>query len=344
MSAKEDLIVSGSVRADLCGGTIDLFPINLILEDVVTLNLALSLKAKVEISQIFENKLVIHSKDYQREYEFTPEQIISGALEEMEFVGRILNHFKIYKGIRLTLQSGSPPGAGLGGSSAMGVVLYKALCDWTGVDFRPREAIGVVQSIEGIILNAGVPGYQDYFPALWGGILALKANIPQPNIFQIYTKDFVQVLQKHCLLVYSGATRKSGINNWEVYKAFFDGNLEVREGLSQIAKISKKALECIQDQKYEEAIHCFAAEGEQREKLFHNILSLEVQRLRDDLFTFETHFWGVKACGAGGGGCFLVFHSGLEREKILKIIQKHEMQVLPFEIEPPLLNDDVCSE
>jgi D-glycero-alpha-D-manno-heptose-7-phosphate kinase len=39
----------GSVRVDLVGGTIDLEPINLILPNVVTLNVATSLKAKVEL-------------------------------------------------------------------------------------------------------------------------------------------------------------------------------------------------------------------------------------------------------------------------------------------------------
>ena len=42
--------VEGSVRVDLLGGTLDLVPINLILPDVVTLNLATSLKAKAVIT------------------------------------------------------------------------------------------------------------------------------------------------------------------------------------------------------------------------------------------------------------------------------------------------------
>ena len=44
--------IEGSVRVDLLGGTLDLVPINLILPNVVTLNLATSLKAKVTISPI----------------------------------------------------------------------------------------------------------------------------------------------------------------------------------------------------------------------------------------------------------------------------------------------------
>ena len=43
---------SGSVRVDLVGGTLDLFPINLILENAYTINCATSLKTKVKIIDI----------------------------------------------------------------------------------------------------------------------------------------------------------------------------------------------------------------------------------------------------------------------------------------------------
>ena len=58
--------VEGSVRVDLLGGTLDIAPINLILKKALTLNLATSLKAKVEISPLKSDSdgLEIHSKDY----------------------------------------------------------------------------------------------------------------------------------------------------------------------------------------------------------------------------------------------------------------------------------------
>ena len=57
--------VVGSVRVDLLGGTLDLNPINLILPNVVTLNLATSLKAKVKVSEIDFDGIEIKSLDYQ---------------------------------------------------------------------------------------------------------------------------------------------------------------------------------------------------------------------------------------------------------------------------------------
>ena len=47
----------GSVRVDLLGGTLDIVPINQVLRNTITLNLATSLKAKVIVEEIdYEGK------------------------------------------------------------------------------------------------------------------------------------------------------------------------------------------------------------------------------------------------------------------------------------------------
>jgi D-glycero-alpha-D-manno-heptose-7-phosphate kinase len=45
---------------------------------------------------------------------------------------------------------------------------------------------------------------------------------------------------------------------------------------------------------------------------------------------------GMKVCGAGGGGCFLITHQESERELVKKIIEKTQMKVLDFKVEGPL--------
>ena len=125
----------GSVRVDLVGGTLDLEPINLILPNVVTLNVATGLKAKVEIENSDFDGIIINSKDYDKEYRFdsndlTEENVyFNDFLGEMKFVVQILSLFNIKNKIKVNLSSGAPAGSGLGGSSAMGVTLFKALSE-----------------------------------------------------------------------------------------------------------------------------------------------------------------------------------------------------------------------
>ena len=268
--------VTGSVRVDLLGGTLDLNPINVILPNVVTLNLATSLKAKVKVTEIDFDGVEIKSLDYQstdrfKSSEFTDKNLQEGHFKHLTFIAHILNLFSLTKGISLELESGSPPGAGLGGSSAMGVTCFSALAKFKGQSFDRVEAIMKVNSLEARILDCGPAGYQDYYPALFGGVLALLPKPGSVTVEQLYSIELKKNLESRITLAYSGETRLSGINNWEVYKAFFNKDPMVRQGLGEIARLSHEAYLAIKNKDYEKLISHIALEGEERRKLFPGI-------------------------------------------------------------------------
>lgn len=330
----------GSVRVDLLGGTLDLNPINLILPNVVTLNLATSLKAKVAISTLDFDGVEIVSRDYNstdrfKSSDFTDAHFQDGFFGNLTFIAQLLNLFGLHKGLRMELESGSPPGAGLGGSSAMGVTCYSAISQFLGLEFDRVDAISKVNSIEARILDCGPAGYQDYYPALFGGVLGLVATPGKVHVEQLYTEELKAVLESHITLVYSGETRLSGINNWEVYKAFFNKDKVVRAGLTEIAHLSHNALLAIQNKKYTDLIPLIGLEGEERKKLFPGILTPSMQELHRELKTLGNHF-GMKICGAGGGGCFLLTHKPSDKNLVETLIKNFQMKKLEFYVEKPL--------
>lgn len=331
--------VSGSVRVDLLGGTIDLNPINLILPHAYTLNLATSLKARVEIEKNQNNQIIIESLDYSTTYtynltDFTEENYRSEFFGPMNFVCQIIGFFKIHSGIKVRLQSGSPAGAGLGGSSSMGVTLFKAMCQLTNKKLDKLEAIRTVNMIEARILDSGPAGYQDYYPAMFGGILALKPTPGEIKLEQLYTKELKESLEKHITLIYSGETRLSGINNWEVYKAFFDKNDTVRKGMKEIADLSYEAYNAIKLKDYKIIPELIGKEGKVREKLFSGIVSPKMREVFD-IIKKEVPELGMKVCGAGGGGCFLLVHGPDRKELIKKAVNEQGMKILDFVIDQP---------
>jgi len=331
---------TGSVRVDLLGGTLDLNPINVILPDVVTLNLATSLKAKVKVSAIDFDGVEIISRDYNStdrfaSKDFTKENLQSGFFGNLNFSAQILSLFNLKSNILLELESGSPPGAGLGGSSAMGVTCYSALAQFVGESFDRVEAILKVNSLEARILDCGPAGYQDYYPALFGGVLGLIAKPGKVVVEQLYSDELKAVLESHLSLVYSNETRNSGINNWEVYKAFFNKDQGVRAGLSEIAKLSYQALENIRQRKFVELINLIALEGQERRKLFPGIFTPSMSAMYSELKNSGNHL-GMKICGAGGGGCFLITHKPSDKKLIETIINKYHMKQLDFFVEKPL--------
>ncbi|HLW56524.1 MAG TPA: hypothetical protein VKY27_04010 [Bacteriovoracaceae bacterium] len=332
---------SGSVRVDLVGGTLDIEPINLILENVITLNVATSLKANVELIKTDFDGIEIHSEDYGKIYswrssELTRHNVLyTDMFKEMTFILQILTLFNLNSNLRINLSSGAPAGSGLGGSSAMGVTLYKALCAFTHSDFDVSMAVQRVKGVESRILNQGVAGYQDYYPALTGGILGIVGKEGYIEVEQLFTPELKDYLEMHLSLIYSGQSRASGINNWEVYKGFFDKNPRIINGLKKIAEISHQTYQAIKNNRYEEIAPLIAAEGVAREELFPGITTEKIKDFVKEV-KLESDVFGTKMCGAGGGGCFLLVHNGEARSVIQQKAEKFGMTVLPFEIERPL--------
>lgn len=331
----------GSVRVDLVGGTLDLEPINLILENVVTLNVATQLKAKVVLeSSDFEGVEII-SSDYHQSYkfhkdDFNPANLYSGSFfKEMTFVCQILDLFKANSHLKITLSSGAPAGSGLGGSSAMGVTLYSALCEYAQEKFDIHEAVLRVKGTEGRILNQGVPGYQDYFPALAGGILCIRGEAGRLDYEQLFTPELKEFLESHLTLVYSGLSRDSGINNWEVYKGFFDKNETIRSAMEEIAQVSYEAYQRIKKAEYSSLLELIGREGEIRKKLAPTIVPDQIERLHQTLLD-KFGAIGLKMCGAGGGGCFILTHDPKHSKALREAISENGMEVLDFHIDNPL--------
>ncbi|MBD63952.1 MAG: hypothetical protein CME62_01995 [Halobacteriovoraceae bacterium] len=331
----------GSVRVDLVGGTLDLEPINLILPHVVTLNVATSLKARVVIETHDASELIIVSSDYNKTYTYTPEQlnerdvVYSSKYEEMAFVLQILLLFDIKGGLKITLSSGAPAGSGLGGSSAMGVTLFSALCELQGSQLDKHEIVQKVKGVEARILNQGVAGYQDYYPALTGGVLALKGSPGEIQCEQLYSNDLTEFLESHLTLVYSGLSRNSGINNWEVYKGFFDNVFHVRSGLQRISEISQQFYQNLKNKNYPSLLQLIGEEGEARKQLAPGIVPQKVQEFQSQL-SEQGNCYGIKMCGAGGGGCFIISHAKEKANEVKEFAVEFDFRPLEFKIQSPL--------
>ncbi len=334
------VIKEGSVRVDLLGGTIDLPPINLIIPDVVTLNLATSLKARVVIEEVEFKGVEIISEDYgtKNSYnssDFSDKNLNGDFFGNLKFMALILKEVGVDSGVTISLTSGSPPGAGLGGSSAMGVTLMSALNDWKKIGMSREEMIKAVNALEGKMLNCGPAGYQDYYPALYGGVLALLPKARKIEVDQLYSEELKHVLEDGMTLVFSGENRLSGINNWEVYKRFFDKDKNVISGLTQIAKLSQETYLAIKNRNYQDICEFVVREGEARERLFPGIITDRMRKLVGDI-RGDGISVGMKACGAGGGGCFLLVHEKKHRSKVIEHINTAYMKHLEFLVCSPI--------
>lgn len=102
-----------------------------------------------------------------------------------------------------------------------------------------------------------------------------------------------------------------------------------------MAGLSFSAYQAIKRDDFSELIKLIAMEGEERAKLFPNILSEKMNDCYQKVLNSYPKT-GLKVCGAGGGGCFLLIHRPEDRTGIEKLILDSSMDLLNFKIAPPL--------
>jgi len=103
-------------RIDLAGGTLDIWPISHLIEDAVTVNLAVQLSAHAIVTPRRDRRLEIRSVDRGRTAVHALPLRASAFRGPLSWLVRLTNAFA--PGIPLTLrcEAEAPAGAGLGGS------------------------------------------------------------------------------------------------------------------------------------------------------------------------------------------------------------------------------------
>src|SRR6266849_860524 len=302
--------VRAPVRADLAGGTLDLWPLYLFHPGARTVNVAISYYAESEVAETGDSGIEVHLTDQQYEQRYESLHEIA-ADPKAALVYRVLEHFHL-SGIRITTRTDAPRGSGLGGSSALTVTLVRALTELSGNPIEGDDLVELVRDLETRLI--GVPaGIQDYYPAVYGGIAALHLNpgavirheIPLP----------VDRLAEHMLLHYTGVAHFSGTNNWEMYKRQIDGKRKVHKGFERIAQSAADMEKALVNADFRAAGEALAHEWKNRKALIAGISTPEIDAAIEA--ATKAGAWAGKVCGAGGGGC-VVFLLPKERRDDVK--------------------------
>jgi D-glycero-alpha-D-manno-heptose-7-phosphate kinase len=305
--------VRAPVRADLAGGTLDLWPLYLFHPGSRTVNVAVSYHAESEVVETGNGSIEIHLTDqqYRKRYESLAQL---AADPKAALIHRALEHFHL-TGIQITTRTDAPRGSGLGGSSALTITLVRALSEIARSPVEGDSLITLVRDLETRLLG-GPAGIQDYYPPVYGGLSALHLN---PGVVSRHPIALpIAQLSEHFLLHYSGVAHFSGTNNWEMYKRQIDRDGRVHEGLEKIAQTAiamEKALESGDMQSAGEAL---AAEWENRKALIDGISTTEI-----DAAIGAAHgagAWGGKVCGAGGGGCIVFLMPADRRDNVRRAL------------------------
>jgi D-glycero-alpha-D-manno-heptose-7-phosphate kinase len=204
-------------------------------------------------------------------------------------------------GVALRTRAASPAGAGLGGSSALLVCAIATLARAAG---RPLDLASVERL--GRDLEAGAlrtpAGYQDHYPPLHGGCLALEGRPGGVTVERLGVD--LGALSRRLRLVYTGAPHHSGITNWGVMRAYFDGERATVSALEEIAVLSRGVRAALRAGDLDGALDLVVREGAVRRRMAPGISTPAIDAL--DEAVRRAGALGTKVMGAGGGGSVLV--------------------------------------
>ncbi len=289
---------SAPTRLDLAGGTLDIWPLYLLHEGARTINVAITLRAECVLSDHAAGGLHARSRDTGAVLQAAHWSALTGD-EEPRLVARLLRHFQA-EDLSVVSGSQSPVGAGLAGSSALNIALCAALAAWQRKSYAPEALIDLALNLEAQVIRAPT-GAQDYRPAVYGGLACLELG-PEGVRRRALPID-PRELDERIVVVYTGDSRNSGVNNWEIMRRHLDGDRQVVDALGRIRDVAGAMEGALERRDWPAVGRQLAEEWRIRKRLAPNVSTPAIDALVDAGSAAGAR--AAKVCGAGGGGCVL---------------------------------------
>lgn len=312
-------------RVDLAGGTLDLWPIyNFLKKPPVTINMAMDVFSHAELILRDDRQVILASKDLAVEATYRSwQECVEDSRPELALLRAIVREFPVQQGFELRTRSDSPVGAGLGGSSSLCISVMKLMLQWQNLHKSVHEIVTWAHNIESRVLHTPT-GTQDYYPPLQSGLLALQYG---GDSIALESIDLDTAHFDACsLLVYTGKPHHSGLNNWQVLKQVIDGDRQSLACLQELADISEALLASLRADGWQRLGEFFQWEFATRKKLSPVFSSPQIEELEQMI---RQEFNGsLKICGAGGGGCVLLWFAPEQKAAVKAAVEKLSFRVL----------------
>ena len=316
---------SAPTRIDLAGGTYDIWPLYLFHDHAQTLNVAISLRAHVTLTSRRDYRVVLRSEDTGEEVEAADPSVL--RTDRLPLLARLVKHFGA-RGLEVHTRAESPMGAGIAGSSALNVALTGALAAWTGRTLSDEGLLTIAMNVEAQVIKVPT-GVQDYRPALYGGISAVELSVA--GVERVALSLDPLALERRLVLAYTGASRNSGINNWDVMMRRINGDTDVVAAFDVIRDATVAMRDAIEQQDWSGVAASMATEWQARKRLAPGVTTREIDTLLE-----RARFSGAlagKACGAGGGGCLVCVVDPDRKAEVAATLSAGGATVLPFKVE-----------
>ena len=303
----------------------DLWPLYLFHPGAVTLNFAVNVLTRCKVTRLTEKTIRLKSLDTKVEEEFADfEQLCSTRKFKHPLAAYLVRFFAPEGGFEVETHSESPAGAGISGSSALMIATTAALAKYTGKKLDREQIRMIAQNVEAQLIKVPT-GCQDYYPALYGGVSAI--HLDPDGIHHTAVRVAPEDLDRRFVLVYTGAPRKSGINNWEVFKKHIDGDKKIFHNFERIGEIARDMHHALSMADWKQVAKLIREEWKLRKTNSPKISTPMIEKLIG--VAMRQGAVAAKVCGAGGGGCVVFLTEPENREHVSAALRSYGGQVLP---------------
>lgn len=324
------VVAVAPTRIDFAGGTLDIPPLYLFHQPALTVNVAINLCATVILRERKGQGIRLLARDQDRRAFWASSGTIDWRQDRfLELVARHLRSFAPLSGLEVITDCQAPAGAGTGGSSALAVATTAALARLTKGKLGKPALIERARAVETQTIRVPT-GYQDYYAAVYGGASALEFGLTGVVRRPVATGGFLDELEQHLVLVYTGKPRFSGANNWQLFKRHMNGDHKVFRFFERLKSNAVAMREAFLGRNLCGIAEIFNGDWETRKAMLPGMSTPLIDALIHK--SRRAGAMGARVCGAGGGGCVAFLVDPAARKRLGDIVTAHGARVLPCRI------------
>jgi D-glycero-alpha-D-manno-heptose-7-phosphate kinase len=327
-AAAGQLFAQAPCRADLAGGTYDIWPLYLFHPGAVTVNMALSILTTCKLTPQRGREIFLKSHDTGRAERFSSlEELMRAKKYQHALAAYLIRFFQPRGGFVLETYSESPAGAGISGSSALMIATSAVLARFARQTLDIEQIRVIAQNVEAQLIQVPT-GCQDYYPAMYGGVNTIHLSPGGVGCEPIAISP--DEVTHRFVLFYTGAPRQSGINNWEVFKQHINRDKKVIRNFELISQIAQQMHRALKEAAWDDVERLLREEWKVRRTSTPGITTPVI----DELIAVARKHGGraAKVCGAGGGGCVIVLVEKDSRWRVQEAIRRAGGQPLDFHV------------
>ena len=266
-------------------------------------NAAITLYARVEC-RVGGGSYRLHAEDLgERVLLRTPAEMIYDG--KLDLHKAALNMLPVLGGVELITSSDVPAGSGLGASGSLDVALLQALLLCRGEEYDAAEIAELGYLLEtGELKLAG--GRQDQYAAALGGFhefLFGGGSGVEARPIDV-TEEAAADLANHLIVAYTGQSHFSSQPHDRVWKAYHEGGNEIADAIRTMRDLVAPVRAALESGDWHGLAKLIDENWTQQQRLDATI-STEATRTIETAVR-DAGAWGVKATGAGAGGCLIV--------------------------------------